>query len=204
METNVCVCVCAGVFCTVGDLSDLSLYCNDLIIMEPISSAIPSIPIMHTCTYYPCSARSLYSQCGALWELCLQPRTVYIHDLCVFCLLCFKLLLLQSKKEKCPHFQPTRTLFIQQATVYEAGQEHWFRKEGCTNHCYVASTPRTSGLCWLPSCSHLQSCVLIFSALFLDHMERKGHRDTVYHRFVSVCERVRIHVRVCMYCLFTK
>lgn len=33
-------------------------------------------------------------------------------------------------------------------------------------------------------------------------MEHEGHRDTVYHRFVSVCERVRVHERVYLYCLF--
>ncbi len=37
-----------------------------------------------------------------------------------------------------------------------------------------------------------------FLCPLLDHMEHKGHRDTVYHRFVSVCESVRIHVRVCI------
>lgn len=32
----------------------------------------------------------------------------------------------------------------------------------------------------------------------LDHMEHEGHTDMVYHRFVSVCESVRLHVCVCV------
>lgn len=30
----------------------------------------------------------------------------------------------------------------------------------------------------------------------LDHMEHEGHWDTVYHRFVCVCERVRVQERM--------
>lgn len=32
----------------------------------------------------------------------------------------------------------------------------------------------------------------------LDHMEQEGHQDTVHHRFVCVCERVR--VQECVIC----
>lgn len=93
------------------------------------------------------------------------------------------------KKGKKNHFFPnTTTEFIHETTVYKAGREHWYGKEVCTNHRYVASTPQTSGPRWLPSCSHPQSRVLIFSALFLTIWKHEGHRDTVYHRFVSVWE----------------
>lgn len=47
-------------------------------------------------------------------------------------------------------------------TKYKVGQEHWYRKERITNHLCVASTPQTLRLCWLPSCTHPQSRVLIF------------------------------------------
>lgn len=91
-------------------------------------------------------------------------------------------------------------MFIHYTTVYEAGQEHWYGKEGCTNHRYVASTPRTSGLYWLPSCSHPQSRVLIFSALFLTIWSIRviGTRCITD---LSLCVRVCVYMCVCVYVL---
>lgn len=98
---------------------------------------------------------------------------------------------------------PTTTMFIHYTTVYEAGREHWYGKEGCTNHRYVASTPRTSGLCWLPSCSHPQSRVLIFSALFLTIWSIRviGTRCiTDLSLCVRVCACMYVCVCICIAC----
>lgn len=121
--------------------------------------------------------------CGS--SVLIATHCVYtVHDLCMLCCYvchvysCADQVQLsadfQAKKEKeggeknrsC-FSAPSGTMFIHYTTLYEAGHEHCNRKEGCTSHRYVASTPRTSGLSWLPSCNHPQSRVLIFSALFL-------------------------------------
>lgn len=102
-------------------------------------------------------------------------------------------------------FHPKNTMFIcrttpQHTTVYEAGREHWYGKEGCTNRRYVASTPRTSGLCWLPSCSQPQSYVLIFSALILTIWSTRV-AGTLCIADLSLCERVCVFMCVCFYVL---
>lgn len=138
---------------------------------------------------------------------------MYRRDLCMFCLFCcfydgVNAVQLradfQPKKGKKNHFFPNRTTeFIHETTVYKAGREHWYGKEVCTNHRYVASTPQTSGPRWLPSCSHPQSRVLIFSALFLTIWSMRVI-GTQCITDLSLCESVRIHVLVYMYCLFAK
>lgn len=95
------------------------------------------------------------------------------------------------------HCFSTTTMFIHYTTVYEAGREHWYGKEGCTNHGYVASTPQTSGLCWLPSCSHPQSCVLIFSALFLTIWSIRV-TGTLCITDLSLCATVCVYMCVCI------
>lgn len=121
--------------------------------------------------------------CGS--SVLIATHCVYtVHDLCMLCCYvchvysCADQVQLsadfQAKKEKeggrkaALVFLPLQAPCLYITPHYmEAGHEHCNRKEGCTSHRYVASTPRTSGLSWLPSCNHPQSRVLIFSALFL-------------------------------------
>lgn len=132
--------------------------------------------------------------------------THYVHMIYTYfvCFAAFTMVQIEQifspKKKK----RPT-TIFTCYTTVYEAGQENWYQKEGCTNHRYVALTPQTSGLCWLPRCSHPPSCVLIFSALFLTIWSIRviGTRCITD---LSLCVRVCIIYSACvyMYRLFVK
>lgn len=104
--------------------------------------------------------------CGS--SVLIATHCVYnVHDLCMLCCYVCHVYSCADQKNRSCFSAPSGTMFIHYTTLYEAGHEHCNRKEGCTSHRYVASTPRTSGLSWLPSCNHPQSRVLIFSALFL-------------------------------------
>lgn len=104
-----------------------------------------------------------------------------------------------GKKNRPCLFSPTTTMFIHNTTVYEARQEALVRKRGLYQPwpcCF-----NTTDL-WASLAAKLQSpmepCAYFLCPL-LDHMEHKGHRDTVYHRFVCVWESVC--TCVCVYAL---
>lgn len=131
-------------------------------------------------------------------DLCLEVHNADIYYLSMYDFLCF----MMQRIEFSWNSFSTTTLFILFTTVHEAGQKHWYGKEGCTNHHYVASTPQTSGLCWLPSC-HPQSCVLIFSALFLTIWSIRV-TGTLCITDLSLYATLCVYVRVYMYRLFAK
>ena len=93
----------------------------------------------------------------------------------------------QPKKKKGVFFFTHKTtVFIHNTTVYEAGQEHWYGKGGLYQPSLCCfNTADLGALLAAKLQSPTEPCAYFLCPL-LDHMEHEGHRDTVYHRFVSV------------------
>lgn len=94
-------------------------------------------------------------------------------------------------KEKSP-------LFLHNHDVYSLHYSIWSRKEALVRKrglyqpslcCF--NTADLGALLTAKLQSPTEQCAYFLCPL-LDHMEHKGHRDTVYHRFVAVCYIVRI------------